>query len=289
MQIKLQTEEDVLNYLEKYMEKLHVQHTIIFPEAAKTFLDIDNVKRTLRTNKVELFAKTMLSGKWRLINNGIAIDLNGDLVDGQHRMQAIVLADIPVEFYLHTGLEANVKTVIDTGTFRSLADSLKISGFGGHGSMTNIGAATRLLFMYETQPHMLPTMKKASNAFNVTHEEFVEFASALNKEKLFIAETLAQRIQKQNRGFNRSAMSALLYMALLKDTYEAHAFAERLITGVNLQPNDPELALRNQVIRIDARNSWHLLLYIKAWNARRAGRTMQFVRFREGEIVPTVK
>jgi hypothetical protein len=49
-------------------------------------------KRTVRD-----FAEAMRRGDWRLTHQGIAFDASGALVDGQHRLAAIVEADVPVE------------------------------------------------------------------------------------------------------------------------------------------------------------------------------------------------
>lgn len=289
--IKLQTSNDVLTYLSKNLNKQIAQHVTLFPEAAQALIDINSAKRPLRNKKVELFARAMLDGRWLLVNNGIAITTDGDFADGNHRAHAVVMSQIPSEFYLHTGLSPKTTQVIDTGTKRTLADTLSVSGFEGHGSRTTIGAAIRLLHVYDHYPEMLKTMKKGSGSgYDITHDVFVEYADTLDKNKLYRADSMAQALQRINKGYNRSALVAAFYLFLNKDPYMAEAFFVNLQIGDNLHSGDPALVLRNSVSRWGGfRAGWHMLLYIKAWNATRSHKILQTIRLRTDEKAPIVK
>jgi hypothetical protein len=63
---------------------------------------------------------------------GIAFDTNGVLVDGQHRLAAIVEADLPVELTVFTEVGQGAFDVLDTGKRRNAADILAIEGENGH-------------------------------------------------------------------------------------------------------------------------------------------------------------
>jgi hypothetical protein len=112
-----------------------MQHTLISdfvkitPEMAKTYLEqnIDS-NRKLRTAVVEMMKRDMISGNWRKTHQGIAFDVFGRLIDGQHRLSAIVQAGIPVEMMVTRNLNPDAFAVIDTGSRRILADSLKALG-----------------------------------------------------------------------------------------------------------------------------------------------------------------
>jgi hypothetical protein len=54
----------------------------------------------------------------------IAFDSNGVLVDGQHRLAAIIEADLPVEMTVFTDVEPDNFDVLDTGEKRNAADVL---------------------------------------------------------------------------------------------------------------------------------------------------------------------
>ena len=61
-------------------------------------------------------------------HQGIAFDVNGVLVDGQHRLAAVIEADVPVELTVFTEVGEGTFDVLDTGKRRTAADVLAIEG-----------------------------------------------------------------------------------------------------------------------------------------------------------------
>jgi len=289
--IKLQTENDVLSYLTKNSNKVTINHVVIWPEAAQTFIDISNIKRTVRKSRVNLLAKSMIANHWHLINNGIALDENCDFIDGQHRMLAVIKAETPQEFYLHTGLKAETKAVIDTGAARTFADTLKISGYTGHGSMTTIGAAVRILYVYKTNPEVLRTSAKEGRGnsikYNIPHDTLLDFTDSLNKEHLWNASNRANTSYTNVIGVNKSSLTAVYYISAEQDIFKSESFSNKISYGENLKKGDPELTLRNGVGRSRyIRNTMHFLLYLKAWDKSYNSNSMHYFTFNENEKIP---
>jgi hypothetical protein len=61
-------------------------------------------------------------------HQGIAFDTNQALVDGQHRLAAIIEADLPVQMTVFSDVEPDTFDVLDTGKRRNVADVLAIEG-----------------------------------------------------------------------------------------------------------------------------------------------------------------
>ncbi len=82
--------------------------------------------RTLTRSSAELLAKEMKDGLWEL--NGETIKYNGErlLIDGQHRMLACTIADVPFKTFVAYGVGSDMN--IDTGRPRRLADILRRRG-----------------------------------------------------------------------------------------------------------------------------------------------------------------
>jgi hypothetical protein len=99
---------------------------IITPEMAKEYLAHNTANRALRSKVLAYMVRDMKSGKWRLTHQGIAFDANGNLVDGQHRLSAIVLAGVPIQMMVTRGLDDEAILNIDTGSQRTPADAFKI-------------------------------------------------------------------------------------------------------------------------------------------------------------------
>lgn len=72
---------------------------------ATEILENHNSKnRNLSESTVQSYANDMKNGRWTMTHQGIAFDVNGTLLDGQHRLWAIVFANIPIEFMVTRGL-----------------------------------------------------------------------------------------------------------------------------------------------------------------------------------------
>lgn len=101
----------------------------ITPEMAANWLDNANSRnRSICQAVVERYARDMRAGRWRLTHEGIAFDPNGVLLDGQHRLWAIVYAEVPVEMHVWFNVATESLMVIGGGRGRSLADHLRLGG-----------------------------------------------------------------------------------------------------------------------------------------------------------------
>ena len=67
------------------------------------------------------------SGNWQLTHQGIAFDKNGVLIDGQHRLWAIVEADVKAPLLVTRGVEPETQEAIDDSV-RSHLDILRLEG-----------------------------------------------------------------------------------------------------------------------------------------------------------------
>jgi hypothetical protein len=73
---------------------------IITPAKAAEYLTHNTGNRNLRVKASQKIARDIVTGKWQLTHQAIAFDRNGRLIDGQHRLSAIIIANMPVEMYV---------------------------------------------------------------------------------------------------------------------------------------------------------------------------------------------
>jgi len=111
----------------KTASRVEARIETITVDRAKELLakNVDN--RRVDESRVARLAQSMVNGDFVVTNQGIGIDTNDIVSDGQHRLRAIVKANVPVEMLVITGLEPKCRYVIDTGKGRSHADALQIS------------------------------------------------------------------------------------------------------------------------------------------------------------------
>lgn len=94
----------------------------IGPERAKTLLEQNQGNRRLRKSAVAMFAAAMERGEWRITHQAIAIDKEGNLLDGQHRLAAVCKYGGPVQMLVAYDAPRDTFGVLDQGMKRSLGD-----------------------------------------------------------------------------------------------------------------------------------------------------------------------
>jgi len=73
-----------------------VETITLTPAIAENLLQKNNGNRKLQPATVNRYAKTMRSGNWRSTHQGIAIDESGNILDGQHRLEAVVKSGVTI-------------------------------------------------------------------------------------------------------------------------------------------------------------------------------------------------
>jgi hypothetical protein len=96
------------------------------PERAADALATSNHgNRNMRMRVVSRYADVMRAGEWKLSPDGIVFGASGRLLQGQHRLAAVVRAGVPVAMMTWRGVDEGVFAVFDRGVLRSLADALE--------------------------------------------------------------------------------------------------------------------------------------------------------------------
>lgn len=110
---------------------LYVCFTLITPEKATEILSHNFDGNRRLHGKRRRFATDMRSGHWLINHQGIALDSDGVLYDGQNRLSACIDAGVPFETLVFFGVHHAGVHSIDSGKSRSLEDAAKIVGIDG--------------------------------------------------------------------------------------------------------------------------------------------------------------
>lgn len=70
------------------------------------------------------YAQQMKAGQWHLTHQGVAFDVDGALIDGQHRLAAIVQANVIVPMMVTVNAPSVSFEMLDCGVKRTVADRL---------------------------------------------------------------------------------------------------------------------------------------------------------------------
>lgn len=100
---------------------------VITPQIAQRYLEKNTSNRELRPAVVRRYANAMLNGLWEETHQGIAFNKEGVLIDGQHRLSAIVMSGVTQKFLVARGVEHKASIAIDVHAKRNFADTLSAS------------------------------------------------------------------------------------------------------------------------------------------------------------------
>lgn len=106
-----------------------LEKVLLTPELAATLIERNTLNRPLSDAHVQRIAGQIRAGKWRFNGDTIKISKTQEVLDGQHRMWAVVEANQAVETAIVYGLERDAFATIDTlRRARSLGDTIALSG-----------------------------------------------------------------------------------------------------------------------------------------------------------------
>lgn len=103
-------------------QQLTTKVETISPNTALMYLKNAGKNRKLSEKKVQDYAKQMTDGEWVLNGEPIIFGKSGNLIDGQHRLRAVIYANTTVRMLVVRGVNDEYFDSIDSGKSRSLQD-----------------------------------------------------------------------------------------------------------------------------------------------------------------------
>lgn len=224
-----------------------IKHTIetITPAMAEAWLEKNPKNRSLRERRVNNLVRVIKKGQWQFNGDAIRIANDGSLIDGQHRLAAIMVSKKPCESLVIRGLSPDVMTTIDLGASRSMGDHLKIHGYSG--SVYALAAAVTVCLCFKDDGSYAELKEKFSP------DDALEFLRT-NNGILKSTEFLANKKDFQDL-LPQSVSIATHYLFKKIHREDAEKFFHYLITGEKLGGKSPILKLRSELIllRMDSK------------------------------------
>lgn len=251
----------------------------ITPAMAEAYLakNVDN-NRSVREVKVQRYSEAMTDGHWLATSSTIKFDRDGHLIDGQHRLMAIVRANRTVRMAVARNESPASIHVIDTNTPRNGGDSLVFAGLSPRGKATQVAGTANALNGWQNGLYT-NAMSALGYGDRMSNDEMVVFVrehQAIILEALDVADRVHRMVPLNKSGI------ALAYIVLKNvDEEAAKEFFMRLAEGILHGTTDPLLTLTRKVnadrLTPTGRQSitgTTLYLIIRTWNAWREGETL---------------
>lgn len=195
---------------------------LITPELAKEYLkkaDPFNKNRNLNQRYVSSYARAMKDGKWRVTHQGIAFDEYGYLKDGQHRLNAIIKANVPVEMMVTRGLLDCSYDGIDSGLKRSTRDIIILSGYRKDDAAIKDNSTLAAIRTIVRCGY--------NESFILSTEEILCLYDTFKDKLQFIYKDLIVKKLCRNSNMNAAALSALICGESEYDIYAFFSCFER--------------------------------------------------------------
>lgn len=251
------------------MSNLKSKKMPVTPQLAKKWLATNTDNRRVSPGWVSKLARDMRNGQFPNVGETIKFDEEGHLIDGQHRLEALVEAGVTVEFFVIEGIPREDRFKMDKNRRRSASDELTM----GHGipSAKSAQAVTRLVLLWEVE-------EVRGEVYKPTDAEIVDYVVA-NRDSIGQAVRYGMGLRNEI-GALPAAFGALYFLTYRIDAATALEFWEGVRNGEGLHAGDPELALRALIIRHAKAGGEKpvkpfLAAGAKAWNAKREGKKMK--------------
>ena len=253
----------------------------ITPAIAELYLAAVAEDRAPSTKSIDRLVTDMRAGNFLFTADPIKFATTKELIDGHNRLRAVIKSGVTITTLLATGVAADARNVIDTGSKFTLKHALERNGTA---HAANVAAALTAVQAWERAEHTLnpltgATTNTTSLAFLAAHPEIETIAHEAAK----YASKIPTLTTKQT--------SALIWAFDKLDRDARTSFFTKLISGANLEANSPILQLRNlladELVSVSRRSPRFITaVTIKAWNTYRAGTTVRALNFVGGGVHP---
>lgn len=271
--------------LEWALSEVGTKTLLVSPEMAAALLTLNTGNRHLELRRVAQYAAEMKTGRWTLTGEPIIVSREGVLNDGQHRLQAVVDAGVPVWLDIRFGVSRDAFLQTGIGRKRTVADNLQIMGVK---NAFSVAAVCKAMLHYETPRWPVDINRSVS-----PHES----AEVLARHPMI--QPVVDRLKAMK--FAPMQASPMMFVVSLaaevSDFETAIRFAEEINHG-NEEEFVPTRALREKLIAASTMRArvpaidW-IMLGIKAWNAWIVGAQIRNLRLiaseREPENAPRMR
>lgn len=250
-----------------------LQTITLTPELAVELLERNGLNRPLSDPHVHRIARQIKEGKWRFNGDSIKVADTQDILDGQHRLWAVIEAKTPVETVIVYGIERDAFATIDTlRRTRSGSDVLALNG--AHRNRKTIAAAITWFLRYRRgvlEQYRAPQNRIENSDIEDCYKENGGIVPA------------AERAQKLRRVVNPGLLAFLYYIIVNRNPDVAERMMRTLEYPSAVGITDPFFCLRSYFLADHQKLKEPLMtiaLTIKAANAAHRNQSMKVLAWR---------
>ncbi len=249
---------------------------LVTPELAKEYLSHNTSNRVLNKRYIGKYVNEMKKGLWTLSNDAIIFAESGKLLNGQHRLTAVIQSGVTCEFLVGFGFPESTFNVLDSGKARSGGDVLRCNGIS---YPTELSGIIRKYILLVTHVEGLACDMVGNSTIMLEYEKDKDFWS-------YIITTARTEVRNGCRAFLVSELGAYHAYLIKERNYDESfvlSFFEQLTEREQCTNNTIQL-LRKTIINDKLSNrhipaKHRMMLFVKTWNAYVDGKELSLLRW----------
>lgn len=271
---------------------LAVSFMQVSPAVASELLKLTQRNRVINKQRVAEYAQMMSRGTWTPGQAEVCLDVEGNLINGQHTLTAVIKSGETILVTLKTGLPVDAMDSLDSHRPRKVSDQLQIDGVTNAPTV----AAAGLLVMRWRDEGRLPGLTASGGASRVRGVDRLEHIAYCREHRFELepAAALAKSRHAKTRLLPPSTICAL--QIVFSDYAPVHAeeWMRQLFGEQHERPDaQPVFAYRQRLVQLrGTANEWStqfkLLFAIKSFNHFMARRPLKLFRVKPNENVNIV-
>jgi hypothetical protein len=273
-----------------FKKKTVIPNVRVTPDFAQELLQHNRNNRPISQKTVKEYAKRMKANEWEFNGDNIRFSEDGILMDGQHKLMAVVDSNTVQVFNIQTGLKPDVFDVIDIGKGRTASDAVAVAGYDNHGTLS---AMIKLVMSYY-QNEMKNNAYGGKRCKTYSPADVINYMqNGLNVELAQECSTFGNKCMYKSRFYSGPTYAAFCYIFSKIDREQAFFFFELLSSGENISKNAYSMIymLRQKLINQQLKNTRlntvdKYALLIKSWNYFRKGREVDKLSWQPNEDFP---
>jgi hypothetical protein len=256
---------------------MNIEKKLITPSIAIEMLKNNDGNRRMKMPSVYRYSQEMKNGKWKEDTGElIKISKSGKVLDGQHRLKAVIHSGVSIYFHIAYGLSDEIFDVLDTGSLRNAADSFFISGIKNSNAVPSMISLNDLLLKGAKDTNGQKNVKLSNS----------ELLDKYNVNPIFW-DNVSRKSMNWYNSFSKilapSIIGGMYSTFIYKDSAQANLFMAELCEGINVTNNTINI-LRNVLIKdkISSKKmpmDMKLALIIKCWNLYRTNSTVKILKW----------
>lgn len=212
---------------------MHTQVEHINPSKAKLLLAQNTKNRPCNEKRIKNYASLMNDNKWHLTHQGICISKDGHIIDGQHRLKAVVLSGKTIPFNVTYNADSESFKYVDVGYTRTTGNIFAIEGIKNYKSHS-AGVASYFRFCHSQA--QLTSNRSSRVETNLTHDDYLKFYYK-NHALLDKVHTVTYNLYRQYRILTESELYAFITHTVIDYGHEFD-FVVKFLDSVYMNRTD---------------------------------------------------